>query len=108
MKEHISSSKQLVKLHSQGTCTCVSKSEYDFSAIEELRKQMYKLQNQLVSLISQKSAQSTTCHESHHNASEFKLQVLLPHNPSTSLGVVLSVASILTLLPHARMRQTQI
>lgn len=109
MKKHISSSKQRVNLHSQSTCACGAKSEYDFSAIEDLRKQMNKLQSQLASLISQKKTQSTPRPES-RQVNATKLQVLLCQKPQTnqSPGNVLNAVRMVTLLHHAAMQPTQL
>lgn len=55
MKKHISSSKHRANLQSQSASTC-SCGHSDSSAIEELRKQMHKLQSQMSALLAKKTS----------------------------------------------------
>lgn len=57
MKKHIGITRQRVQLQSQSTCACVElkeKPDINTTAIEDLRKQIQSLQNQLTSFMAQK------------------------------------------------------
>ncbi|KAK7883916.1 hypothetical protein WMY93_027039 [Mugilogobius chulae] len=58
MKQHISSSKQRATLHSQSACSCTHDSST--TSINELKKQMEKLQQQMSTLLAQISPTSKT------------------------------------------------
>ena len=110
MKKHISSSKQRVQVQSQTACTCGAKSDNDLSGIDDLRKQMNKLQSQLTSLLSQKTQLS-----SKHNPRQVegaKSQPVsttwIPQSMDRDLGTVSSVVRMATLLHHAVMQPTRL